>query len=164
MIFEFKGNNNCNNKCEIDLLGKVVIATQLDSDDIQCKSITNAAEMFAKAICDKYKIPYNELIWIEHNRKKYLKSETYEIVQFEIINGSFANPRWKGVSLKELSHIITNQSGYENIDNYVDKNIKKLKRDYKSRLALLQAICQHQYYITSEDGTKRCDLCEVELE
>lgn len=165
MIFEFKGFHDCDSKCEIDIFGKVVIATQLDNEDIPGTSITNAAEMIAEDVCNKYKIPYDELIWIEHYKKEEYYEETYKIVQFKIENGGFIDPKWRKISLKELADIIIDQCGHENINNYVNKNIKKLKRDYTSKLDLLQAMCQHKHSTLSKDGKKKyCYFCGVELQ
>lgn len=160
MIFLFEGFHNKISKCQIDILGRVVIATQLDIDDMPGTSITNAAETVAKGVCDKYNIKYNELIWIEHYKQDYTGRDSYKLVNFDIQDGIFSNPNWEDISLETVADIIKNKSGYEYLDTFIVENKKKLEINYKSRIAMLQAICQH----THTNKKEKCWACGAIVE
>lgn len=146
MIFIFKGRS----VCEIDILGRVVIATQLDYRDIEgmpSTPIANSAEILAKEICDKHNIEYNELIWIEHYREDNINDNegSYKTVKFDIENGVFSNPNWIEISLETLANIIKIKSGYEYLDDFIIKSRKNLELNYKTRKAMIQGICKHTH-------------------
>jgi len=150
MKFSFEAFNNTS-KCEIDIFGKVVIATQLANDDMPGTSITNGAEIISKAVCDEHNIKYSELIWIEHYREDCIDEGFYKIVKFDIENGVFSNPNWKEISLETLADIIKNKYGYEYTDTFIVESRKKLEINYKTRKAMIQAICQHTHTNKNED-------------
>ena len=157
MLFLFEGFDNIS-KCEIDLLGKVVIATQLPISDMPGTSITNAAETVAKAVCDKYAIKYTELIWIEHYKEDDIDIDDYKLVKFDIKNEILSNPNWKKISLKTLADIIKTKSGYEYLDKFIIESRKRLELNFKSRAVMLQAICQHTHR-KHPDEKEECWAC-----
>jgi len=101
--FEYKGFGNCNCVCGLDIIGDMVICTQLP--DNTGTSITNMAENLAAMVCDKYAIPMENLIWIEHYPAGFYRANdlaTYDLVTFELVDDPrsmeskrmFANAQW----------------------------------------------------------------------
>lgn len=96
MIYNYKGHGVFDSKCDLFLNGNVVLVTELA--DNTGTSITNAAEGLATEICEKYKIKFKNLVWIEHYPDSGLYDETFDMVTFEVIGGRLYNPSWKRIS------------------------------------------------------------------
>lgn len=162
MVFIFEGFSNILSKCEVDILGNVAVVTQMDMSERPGTSVTNAAETIAEDICNKFKIPYKKLIFIEHYKDESFGQETYSLVNFDIDCNKFLNPKWKRISLETVAEIINTKSGYEDIEKFVVDNKKSLELTYKTRNAFLQAICPHSHYIKSFDDNKdHCYACDI---
>ena len=50
--------------CDIEVKGNVVVCSEIAENP--GPSITNAAETLAGLVCDRFAIPKEKLIWIEH--------------------------------------------------------------------------------------------------
>ena len=111
--YEYKGFHNCNSVCGLDIIGDMVICTQLEENT--GTSITNMAEHLATMVCEQFAIPLENLIWIEcypaefyHVRPSdHIQSighvaATYDLVTFDLVNDDrspnssrmFAKPKW----------------------------------------------------------------------
>lgn len=97
MIFEFDGFE-WPSKCDIEVIDSyIVIASQI-VDGTAGTSISSITEGLAKQVCDRFRIPYDRLVWIEHypNRSgddSKASDESFTLVEFDIINGTLRNPR-----------------------------------------------------------------------
>jgi hypothetical protein len=105
--FIFTGLNGCESFCKLlifDWFGvKVVIVTALD--DNSGTSVTNAAELLATAVCAKYELQVERMMWIEHYPKCFLRGETFDRVEFKSSGGRFANPAWSPLDWRFIRQI-----------------------------------------------------------
>lgn len=114
MKFNYQGSNRVESYCDIEIIGNLVIATELA--DNPGMSITNAAEEVATSVCLRNEIPMDKLIWIE----KYENfGVNYDLVQF-IYNGEkLTHPHWRRLANYEVQTIRESQmrmKGDENIE------------------------------------------------
>lgn len=159
MILLFDGFHSIS-KCNVDVFGNVVLATQLDLNGDPGTSITNAAETVAKTACDKFNIPYEELTWIEHYKGDY-----YKVVTFDLHEDGFKNPSWRAVTLEEVAELIKpNLPGFD-LDNFIVNDKKKLDEEYQDRMKLLVSLCPHTHSVVSKaDNMNHCFACDKILE
>ena len=86
--------------CLIKVNGNAVICTQ--APDNEGLSITNGAEKIATEVCRQHRIPFNQLVWIEHyihsGNDRHLdpmERPTWDFVTFDIQGDHLAHPRWR---------------------------------------------------------------------
>ncbi|NFL43162.1 hypothetical protein FDB61_15855 [Clostridium botulinum] len=155
MILFFPGFHRIS-QCNVDVFGRVVIATQ-DLEELPGTSITNAAEEVAKAACREFKIPCEELIFIEH-----YKEEHYKIVDFTVKNGEFFNPDWRTITLEEASKIINANCDINKIDKFIYEEKKLIEKTYNDRLKFFHSICSHRHtFNKSIDKKNHCCACDL---
>lgn len=104
MIFEYEGYWGCKSKCDIEIHGNIVIATELD--DNPGTSITNFAVQLATLVCNKFNISYKNLIWIEHYPERKRTEESFDFTTFNISEKGFSSPRWKRVTKENILSVI----------------------------------------------------------
>jgi len=112
-IFEFKGLWEVDSKCGLKISkhnGKyVIIATELYLDN-PGTSITQATCSLAKQICEKYNLSKTEIVYLEHtpdmNSKLSFYDENFYLVEFEIKEDSFVNPKWKQICNKTFDDFL----------------------------------------------------------
>jgi len=101
-IFEFKGLWDMPSKCGLKISQKgdryLVVVSELYQDN-PGTSITQAATLLAKQICDHYHIPMDKLMYVEQNPDMNSKLSFYDeecyLVTFQIDNDNFTNPQWE---------------------------------------------------------------------
>lgn len=161
MLYSFKNNITVKEgKCEIDVFGNVVIVTQLSQRDEPGPDINKITCTLAKGICEKYKIKYEKLIliekWFEHhlNQGDYYMLTKLKIDDDEITRDGFASE----ISFDEVIKIIYNQPDFEM--EVRDSMIDDMRR-LKSRINMLQKICNHSNTKLKEDNKVHCIYCDV---
>ncbi|WP_394885133.1 hypothetical protein [Clostridium butyricum] len=153
MFLFYKGFHNTG-ICNIDKFGRVFLVTQ-DVSDYPCTSITNAAEVVAQAICEKYEIKPEELIFIEH-----YKGDNYKLISFSIQNNKFIDPRWRRIELEELKSLISANATENEVENFIVNERKKIEKEFKDRMDLLTKLCSHEYDMYNDIDKKRhCFYC-----
>lgn len=113
-VYHFNGLWDVPSICGIKIVKKadstVIIATDL-YDDNPGTSITEWNTKLAKELCDKYKIGYDQLIYIEHTPDKKTKLsfnlESFFKVKFDIVDDKFDNPQWEEITKEEVNKLIT---------------------------------------------------------
>lgn len=108
-IFNFKGLWDVPSKCGLRILQKkekyTVIVSELYKEN-PGTSVTQASCLLAKQICEKFDIPKSKISYIEHNPDMNSKLSFYDeeffLVDFDIINEEFKNPKWKQLTTAEL--------------------------------------------------------------
>lgn len=92
--FDYLGFCKCASHCYIRINGNTVICTE--APDNHGTSITNMAESIATSVSQKYHIPWNRLVWIEHYVDRGIDpQETFDFVTFDYDGQSLHHPRWK---------------------------------------------------------------------
>ncbi|MDL2227607.1 hypothetical protein LJC30_01800 [Odoribacter sp. OttesenSCG-928-L07] len=113
-IFEFKGLWDIHSKCGLKIHKKdnkyIVLVSELYQDN-PGTSVTQASCSLAKQICDAFQIPMNEIIYIEHNpgmnSKLSFYNEEFYMVEFEILENEFVNPKWTQLSKEQINFFLT---------------------------------------------------------
>jgi hypothetical protein len=111
-IFDFKGLWDIPSKCGLKITQQnekyIVMVSELYQDNTGT-SITQATCILAKQICEKYHLPKNEIVYIEHspdmNSKLSFYDEEFYLVEFDIENNNFVNPQWKQLNGKEIEFL-----------------------------------------------------------
>lgn len=109
-IIDFKGQWDLPSKCGIKRFKKsgkeIVLVTELYQGN-PGTSITSVASSLASQICAKYGIHSDALVYIECNPNMSSNLSFYEeefyLVNFDVINGIFSNPKWKLLSKEETT-------------------------------------------------------------
>ena len=113
-IFNFKGIWDIDSKCGLEIFTKnkdsVVVVTELYKDN-PGTSVTEAATLLVKQICDKFGLNPDNMIYIEHNPPTKSKLSFYDeeffLVKFTFQNGTFINPTWRKLSDDEINKIFS---------------------------------------------------------
>ena len=108
-IFDFKGLWDMPSKCGLKIMNrgdeKIVIVSELYQDN-PGTSITQAASLLAKQICDYFALPYEKMIYIEHNpgmnSKLSFYDEDFFLVEFDLQNNNFTNTKYKKLKHNEI--------------------------------------------------------------
>jgi hypothetical protein len=108
-IFDFKGLWDVQSKCGLKIIQHddkyIIVVTELYLDN-PGTSITQATCALAKQICEKYQLPKNEIVYIEHNpdmnSKLSFYGENFYLVAFDVIDNNFVNPQWKQLGDTEI--------------------------------------------------------------
>ena len=111
-IFDFKGLWDIHSKCGLKITQQndkyIVIVTELYQDN-PGTSITQATCILAKQICEKYHLPKNKVVYIEHSpdmsSKLSFYDEEFYLVEFDIEDNNFVNPQWKQLNSKEIKFL-----------------------------------------------------------
>lgn len=111
-FFDFDGIWGLPSKCGLKIIRKedknVVIVTELYQDN-PGTSVTQAVCTLAKQICTRCQIPMNNMIYLEHNpdmnSKLSFYDEEYFLVNFDIANDTFKNPKWTKLDPKEVEEM-----------------------------------------------------------
>ena len=104
---DYRGYGGCDCHCYIKVVGNAVLCTE--ADDNTGTSVTNFVEILMQEVCQKYGIPMENLVWIEHYEASpesfSHKDDTFDLVTFNItdhpspwgrVTGKrFVNPKWK---------------------------------------------------------------------
>lgn len=114
-IFVFKGLWDVESKCGLKIIEKgdkyVLIVSELYLDN-PGTSITQASTILPKQICEHFEIPFDKIIYIEHNPDMNSKLSFYDeeffLVTYNIINNEFTNPIYKQLINKEIKNYILN--------------------------------------------------------
>lgn len=104
MIYNYLGYWECKSKCDIEIHGNVVIATEINEN--RGTSITNAAEVLANKVCEEYSIDKANLMWIEHYKRDESYNDDYSLVNFVIYNNELISPAWKYLTKEQVEDII----------------------------------------------------------
>ena len=111
--YDYKGFHGCDSHCQIEIVGNIVIATEVN--DNQGTSITYLAEHLATRIAYQYQIPINQFTWIEHypaRGEDPRLNENYSIVKFAKRNSPidpvvrFVSPSWTHMERKEVKEML----------------------------------------------------------
>ncbi len=104
-IFHYKVKaNSFPAKCRVRINSNTVVATELLNN--QGMSITNAFEEVAMLVCQFYKIPIAQLVWLEHYPQRADINETFDTVEFQTVHNCPANPIWKPISRTKVEELI----------------------------------------------------------
>jgi len=120
MIFEFKGCHEASSKCDLDIrqtdIGTVVMITELA--DNQGTTITNAAEILLKQVCEHYGLTPNEIIWIEHYSEDWIEGqkESFDIVTFNSKVFGSLSANWKRITLEDARSLQSGDNHFPGID------------------------------------------------
>lgn len=112
-FFEFNGLWDIKSKCGIKICknnGKfVVIVSELYLDN-PGTSVTQAVNILPQQICSKYNIPFDQLIYIEHNPDMNSKLSFYDeeffLVNFDLVDGNLLNPKYKQLSGNDIKSFL----------------------------------------------------------
>jgi hypothetical protein len=115
-IFEFKGLWDVHSKCGLKIIEKddkyIVIVSELYKDN-PGTSITQAALLLAKQICEAYDLPKEQIIYIEHspdmNSKLSFYDEEFYLVTFDMEDGDFVRPQWRQLTKDEVKDFYNEQ-------------------------------------------------------
>lgn len=116
-VFDFAGIWEIPSRCGLKINKKedktIVIVSELYQEN-PGTSVTQAAALLAKQICDYFSIVPDDMIYIEHNPSMNSKLSFYEeeffLVQFEINNGNFANPKYQKLQQEKIKAFIHPQN------------------------------------------------------
>lgn len=103
-LFAYKAANRCDGICLIERVnipdGRiVVIAIQITGNP--GNSITNCVEELCHQVCERFSIPADRLVWIEHyDSGSNFRPPEWDMVTFETMPplGLFAGPKWTPMS------------------------------------------------------------------
>lgn len=104
MRFHYEGSNQVPSYCDIEIIGNLVIAKEVQDNPGQ--SITNAAEVLATTVCLRNSIPMQDVVWIE---KYQHRPGEADLVQFIHDGEKLTNPYWKRLKGNELPLLIASQ-------------------------------------------------------
>ena len=96
-FFAYKAGNGADGVCLIERVnlpdGRIVIAC-IQTAGNPGLSITNGVEELCFQVCERFEIPANRLVWLEHY--DYDEKGEWNMVTFEQTppQGPFANPKW----------------------------------------------------------------------
>lgn len=108
-IFDYKGLWEIDSKCGLRIFDyadkHVVVVSELYREN-PGTSITQAACLLAKQICDRFMLDPLKLIYIEHNpdmnsKLSFYDEEFFE-TKFDYNNGEFSNPKYKQLTTSEV--------------------------------------------------------------
>ncbi len=107
-IFDFEGTFGMPSKCGLKInktdQQTIVIVTELYKEN-PGTSITSVTASLAMQICKKYKIDFNQLLYLEcapgMNSKLNFYDEQYFKVDFEIVDAELCNPKWTKITENE---------------------------------------------------------------
>jgi len=94
-LFAYKAGNRCDGVCLIERInlpdGRIVVAA-IQTAGNPGNSITNCVEALCLQICERFSIPADRLVWLEH----YDYHDEWSKVTFSQVppRGPFAKPRW----------------------------------------------------------------------
>ena len=114
-IFDFKGLWEMPSKCGLKITQKgeqyIVVVSELYQDN-PGTSITQAVTLLATQICEHYQIPAHEMTYIEHNpdmnSKLSFYDEEFYLVDFDVEDVVFKNPRYRKLSSNEIKELLQN--------------------------------------------------------
>lgn len=96
-FFAYKAGNRADGVCLIERIdlpdGRIVIAC-VETAGNPGNSITNCVEELCFQVCERFEIPANRLVWLQHY--DYDEDQEWDMVSFTQIppHGPFANPKW----------------------------------------------------------------------
>jgi hypothetical protein len=96
-LFAYKAGNRCDGVCLIERInlpdGRIVVAA-IQIAGNPGNSITNCVEELCHQVCERFAIPAQRLVWLEHY--DYTDDEEWDLVTFGQMPpaGPFAEPRW----------------------------------------------------------------------
>jgi hypothetical protein len=116
-IFEFKGLWDVHSRCGLRIMEKdskyIVVVSELYQDN-PGTSITQATSLLAKQICEAYKLPQKDIVYIEHNpdmnSKLSFYDEEFYLVTFNMNNENFNHPQWRQLTAIEVKQFFTNDN------------------------------------------------------
>lgn len=100
-LFAYKAGNRADGICLIERInlpdGRIVIAC-IQPIGNPGNSITNCLEELCLQVCERFEIPPNRLVWLEHYERN--ESDEWNIVTFRQAppQGPFADPTWTKVT------------------------------------------------------------------
>ncbi|MBP5589291.1 MAG: hypothetical protein J6X26_02010 [Bacteroidales bacterium] len=109
-IFDFKGAWGIPSKCQLMVVKDedkyVVIATEIYKGN-PGSTVTDVAASLAMQVCEKFSIPYDKLVYAEHNPETKTKLSFYEQEFFQVtfsINdaGELCDPKYKQVIKQDI--------------------------------------------------------------
>ncbi len=121
--FAYKAGNRCDGVCLIERIdlpdGRIVIA-YIETAGNPGNSITNCAEELCFQICERFELPADRVIWLQHY--DCYDDQEWMMVKFAQMppRGPFAEPTWlemtpelwKGLRLKPKRKLTKSYSGY----------------------------------------------------
>lgn len=109
VTYHFKGLWGVESKCGLRLFeyngGHVVVVSELYREN-PGTSITQAACILVKQICDEFSLNPEKLVYIEHNpdmnsKLSFYDEEFFEVA-FDYVNGDFLQPKYRQLSPDEV--------------------------------------------------------------
>ncbi|HVA14487.1 MAG TPA: hypothetical protein VNF99_14655 [Stellaceae bacterium] len=129
-LFAYKASNGCDGICLIERIdlpdGRIVIVcTQTEGNPGQ--SITNSIEELCLQVCERFEIPPNRLVWLEHY--DFLTPDEWDIVNFKRRppRSPFEDPSWTTMTPKIWRELKLRPKGKARIEaGRIDSQIEKL--------------------------------------
>jgi hypothetical protein len=96
-FFAYKAGNRCDGVCLVERInlpdGRIVIAC-IETAGNPGQSITNCVEELCFQVCERFKVPPDQLVWLEHY--DFDRWDDWSMVTFEQKppHGPFADPKW----------------------------------------------------------------------
>ena len=96
-LFAYKAGNRSDGVClieRVDLPDERIIIACIEIAGNPGNSITNCVEELCFQVCERFEIPANRLVWLEHY--DYDERNEWSVVSFaqKPPDGPFANPSW----------------------------------------------------------------------
>lgn len=95
--FAYKSSNRADGVCLIERIdlpdGRIIVAC-IETAGNPGQSITNCVEELCFQVCERFEIPADRLVWLEHY--DYEKNQEWSMLTFEQMppQGPFADPKW----------------------------------------------------------------------
>jgi hypothetical protein len=128
--FAYKAGNGCDGVCLIERInlpdGRIVIAC-IQTAGCPGQSITNCVEELCFQVCERFELPADRLVWLEHY--DYNHWTDWSMVTFGQVppHGPFADPKWTDMT-PEL---------WRDLRLRPRKKLKSERSDFHSKLAKL---------------------------
>jgi hypothetical protein len=124
--FAYKAGNRCDGICLIERIdlpdGRIVIAC-IQTAGNPGNSITNCAEELCFQICERFGLPANRIVWLQHYDNDYYDEEEWMMVKFAQLppEAPFGEPSWikmtpelwKGLWLKPKRKLTQSYGNYD---------------------------------------------------
>jgi hypothetical protein len=111
-IYHYKGEWDVPSFCGLKLVnssGRTIIIASEMYETNPGSSVTSRVQFLAKELIEKFNIPHERLIFIEHNpdRKSSLEfyKETFDMVEFDWDGTKFTKPTWRRITIDEVKEI-----------------------------------------------------------
>jgi hypothetical protein len=102
-LFAYKAGNGSDGVClieRIDLPDRRIVVACIEMAGNPGNSITNCVEELCFQVCERFEIPADRLVWLEHY--DYIEDSDWSLVDFKRMppNRPFEDPKWTPMSWK----------------------------------------------------------------